>query len=163
MLKLYISIGCYFSHSVPNIQFPLSCCIDIPFRAIQIEHLPIHMTPSPVHPWLQVQVKPPGVLVQVALVLQLLSPLVAHSSISDIRTQLQMQYATVDKQKRTTPNKSVRQHLHLILFYCHLPMHMTPSPVYPWLQVQVKPPGVLVQVALVLQLASVEHSSISKE
>ena len=39
---------------------------------------------------------------------------------------------------------------------------MTPSPVYPWLQAQVKPPGVLVQVALVLQLvASAAHSSIS--
>ena len=43
-------------------------------------HLPMHMTPSPVYPWLQVQVKPPGVLVQAALVLQLLSPGEAHSS-----------------------------------------------------------------------------------
>ena len=47
---------------------------------------------------------------------------------------------------------------------CHLPMHVTPSPVYPWLQVQVKPPGVLVQAALVSQLLSPReaHSSKSK-
>ena len=49
-----------------------------------MEHLPTHATPSPVYPWLQVQVKPPGVLVQVALVLQLLSSGEAHSSKSII-------------------------------------------------------------------------------
>ena len=42
------------------------------------------MTPSPVYPWLQVQVKLPGVLAQAALVAQLASP-VSHSLISDIR------------------------------------------------------------------------------
>ena len=46
----------------------------------------------------------------------------------------------------------------------YLPMHVTPSPVYPWLQVQVKPPGVLVQAALVSQLsASAAHSLISNK
>ena len=44
--------------------------------------LPVHEIPSPVYPWLQVQAKPPGVLVQAALVLQLLSPGEAHSFIS---------------------------------------------------------------------------------
>jgi hypothetical protein len=35
----------------------------------------------------------------------------------------------------------------------HLPLHVTPSPVYPWLQIQVKlPGGVLAQAALVSQL-----------
>ena len=53
-------------------------------------------------------------------------------------------------------------HIYYSNHACHLPMHVTPSPVYPWLQVQVKPPGVLVQAALVLQLsASVTHSLIS--
>ena len=42
-------------------------------------------------------------------------------------------------------------------------MHVTPSPVYPWLQLQAKLPGPLVQVALVSQLsATVAHSSISR-
>ena len=50
------------------------------YRKRTIEHLPIHVTPSPVYPWLQVQVKPPGVLVQAALVLHLLSAGEAHSS-----------------------------------------------------------------------------------
>ena len=49
-------------------------------------------------------------------------------------------------------------HLH------YLPVHITPFPVYPWLQVQVKLPGVLVQAALVWQLTvSSLHSSISEE
>ena len=39
----------------------------------------MHVTPSPVYPRLQVQVKPPGVLVQAALVSQLLSSGKAHS------------------------------------------------------------------------------------
>ena len=43
----------------------------------------MHVTPSPVYPWLQVQVKPPGMLVQAALVLQLLSPGEAHSLMSE--------------------------------------------------------------------------------
>ena len=43
-------------------------------------------------------------------------------------------------------------------------MHVTPSPVYPWLQVQVKPPGVLVQAALTSQLsAPIAHSSMSEK
>ena len=53
------------------LQLPLYC-------------LPKHVTPSPVYPWLQVQMKPPGVLVQAALVSQLLSPGEAHSFISSI-------------------------------------------------------------------------------
>ena len=41
-------------------------------------------------------------------------------------------------------------------------MHVTPFPAYPWLQVQVKLPGVFVHIALVLQLSiPAEHSSIS--
>ena len=38
---------------------------------------------------------------------------------------------------------------------------MVPFPVYPWLHVQVKLPGVLVQLALESQLLVVAHSSIS--
>ena len=47
-----------------------------------------------------------------------------------------------------------------IIMSC-LPEHVTPFPVYPWLQVQVKlPGGVLVQAALLSQLlAGVEHTS----
>ena len=45
--------------------------------------LPMHVTPSPVYPWIQVQVKLPGVLVQAALVWQLLASSVAHSLISE--------------------------------------------------------------------------------
>ena len=40
----------------------------------------MHVTPSPVYPWLQVQVKPPGVLVQAA---QSLPPGEAHSLMSE--------------------------------------------------------------------------------
>ena len=49
---------------------------------IKIEHLLMHVTPSPAYLWLQAQMKPPGVLVQAALVLQLLSPGEVHSFIS---------------------------------------------------------------------------------
>ena len=44
---------------------------------------PVQFTPSPLYPWLQVQVKLPGVLVHSALASQLLPP-VLHSSISNI-------------------------------------------------------------------------------
>jgi hypothetical protein len=41
---------------------------------------------------------------------------------------------------------------------------VTPFPVYPWLQAQVKLPGVLAQTALVSQLSvPVAHSSISEK
>ena len=45
------------------------------------------MTPFPVYPWLQVQVKLPGVLVQLALVSQL-SVLAVHSLMSKYTTEL---------------------------------------------------------------------------
>ena len=106
---------------------------------IYLHHLPLHITPFPVNPWLQVQVKLPGLFIQAALVAQL-SVSSLHSSISEECMGL----------------LDLLHHLH------HLPMHISPFPVYPWLQVQVKPPGVLVQAALRSQLSvSVLHSSIS--
>ena len=111
------------------------------FPLLALRYIPVHTTPLPVYPWLQVQVKLPGLLVQAALVSQL-SVLVEHSSISE-------------------------QWMGLIAYFPllalrYIPAHTTPSPVYPWLQVQVKLPGVLVQAALVSQLSVlVEHSSIS--
>ena len=93
--------------------------------------------PSSVYPWLQVQVKLPGMLAQVASAAQLLIP-VAHSSISVT---------------------SGGNHVHKIL-HSYLPIQTVPSPVYPRLQVQVKLPGVFVQVASAAQLlASVAHKS----
>ena len=46
-------------------------------------YLRLHVTPFPVNPSLQVQVKLPSVLSQAALLSQLLAPL-EHSSISDV-------------------------------------------------------------------------------
>ena len=39
------------------------------------------------------------------------------------------------------------------LYSMHSPAQVVPFPLYPWLQAQVKLPGVLVQVALVSQLS----------
>ena len=53
-----------------------------------------------------------------------------------------------------------RLHLNgICLTSCHLPLQLAPSPVYPWLQVQVKLPGALIQS----QLASVAHTSAPEE
>ena len=83
---------------------------------------------------------PGGVLVQAALVSQLLAG-VEHTSISDVGGGINC----------------------IVIIMSCLPEHVTPFPVYPWLQVQVKlPGGVLAQAALVSQLlAPLEHSSIS--
>ena len=53
----------------------------IHFREATLHNLPVHVTPLPVYPWLQAQVKVPGVLVHAALVAQLSVPNV-HSSLS---------------------------------------------------------------------------------
>ena len=45
--------------------------------------IPSHVVPSPLYPWLHVQLKLPGVLVHVALESQSLVAALAHSSISD--------------------------------------------------------------------------------
>ena len=45
--------------------------------------------------------------------------------------------------------------------YHHLPLHISPSPVYPRLQAHVKDPSVLVQEALAWQGDWVTHSSMS--
>ena len=42
-----------------------------------------------------------------------------------------------------------------------LPSQVVPFPMYPWLHVQVKLPGVLVHVALESQVVALAHSSIS--
>ena len=52
------------------------------YRDLHISFLPKQSTPFPVYPWLHVQLKPPTVFVHVALELQLLSPLMAHSLMS---------------------------------------------------------------------------------
>ena len=94
------------------------------------------MAPSPVYPWLHVQVKLPGVLVHIALESQLLVVASAHSSTSD----------------KMTLNKYIL----FKLYHCIIPSQVVPFPVYPWLHVQVKLPGVLVHVALESQLLVVE-------
>ena len=45
---------------------------------------------------------------------------------------------------------------------CYIPPQVTPFPVYPWLHVQMKLPGVLVHVAFESQLlvVTLAHSSI---
>ena len=48
----------------------------------------------------------------------------------------------------------------LVDSYSYLPIQLTPFPVYPWLQVQVKLPGVLVQLALVSQLSVLSVHSL---
>ena len=99
----------------------------------------MHVTPFPAYPWLQVQVKLPALLVQAALVWQL--------SLSSLHSLISEEYMSL---------------IAFIALLAHLPLHLSPLPVYPWLQVQVKLPGVLVQAALVSQLSlSVVHSSIS--
>ena len=45
--------------------------------------VPSQVVPFPMYPWLHVQVKLPGVLVQLALESQLLVVVLAHSSISE--------------------------------------------------------------------------------
>ncbi len=110
---------------------------------INVKNSPVQLTPSPLYPWLQVQMKLPGVLVHSALALQLLPP-VLHSSISNI----------------TDDNK----HYNNIIMNLtkNSPVQLTPSPLYPWLQVHVKLPAVLVHSALASQLLPpVLHSSTS--
>ena len=46
----------------------------------------------------------------------------------------------------------------LLLRFLSLPTQITPFPLYPWLQAQVKLPGMLVQVALESQLSVTSHS-----
>jgi hypothetical protein len=101
-----------------------------------MDDLPVHEVPLPANPWLQVQVKLPGVLTQAAFSLQV----VAHSLISEIiNNNNQCIFRTKNEDS---------------------PVHMTPSPVYPWLQAQVKLRRVLVQAAFSLQLSIlVAHSS----
>ena len=48
--------------------------------------VPVQVVPFPVYPWLHVQMKLPGVLVQLALESQLSVVTLAHSSISDEMT-----------------------------------------------------------------------------
>ena len=97
------------------------------------------MNPSPSKPSLHVQLKLPSVSVQLALELHVWVPNM-HSSIS----------VKVDGMKQDTIKlkRSVIQQLLLqILYYSILLVQLTPSPVYPGLQVQIKLPSVLVQFA----------------
>ena len=101
--------------------------------------LPLQLTPSPVNPGLQAQMKLPTVLVHVAVLSQL-SASAAHSSMS-----------TIAGSSYTCMQMSI-----------FLPLQLTPSPVNPGLQAQVKFPTVLVQTALVSQLSvPVAHSLMS--
>ena len=110
--------------------------------------LPMQVSPSPTYPDIQAQVKLPMVLEHIALVSQLLPlPSSLHSSIS------------VEDEGT---NNQVSRFLLGVHLYISLPLQVSPSPVNPTLQSQVKLPTVLVHCALASQLsAPVVHSLTS--
>ena len=136
-------------------------------------HSPLHVIPSPPYPVLQAHVKDPSVLVQEACTWQ--GDSVIHSSTSAGR-RLHHTYVADGTGAKVCPSK---QHHKLngleTLDWCshqtcngiltegyhHLPLHVSPSPVYPVLQAHVKDPSVLVQEALAWQGDWVTHSSMS--
>ena len=122
-----------------------------------INHKPVHDCPFPINPLLQVHVKLPTVLVQLALVSQL-SVLVEHSSMSRTKKWWLVNTA-ISYKVYENRNK------YCIYLTNHKPVHDDcPFPVYPVLHVHVKPPAVLVQVARWWHIwVLVEHSSISRK
>ena len=132
-------------------------------------HLPLHVTPSPVYPRLHVQVKLPILLVQAALVWQAASSLHSSISVELLCLHVYIIYYTTAYMyiidcisNRSRLINVSDMHMHIILTLS--PLHEAPFPLYPWLQVQMKLPAVLLQAALVWHLAApVVHSSISNE
>ena len=117
----------------------------------------------PVYPWLHVQVKLPRLLVHVALESQVVA--LAHSSISDYHIVSIEIIDVLSFNSHNLKKKLLKLYVLLTVHNYHsiIPSQVVPFPVYPWLHVQVKLPGVLVHVALESQLLVVAsaHSSIS--